>query len=97
MLLIENGYLIDPQSGKEGQYDLLADEGRLGTHDLCPDFVERVAAAIVVAIARGRAEHGVRDAELAEGVHDALGVLEGDAVNAGKMLLEGILCLCGEG
>ena len=29
MLLIENGYLIDPQSGKEGQYDLLADGGRI--------------------------------------------------------------------
>lgn len=29
MLLIQNGYLIDPKSGREGNYDLLADNGRI--------------------------------------------------------------------
>lgn len=29
MLLIQNGYLIDPKSGREGNYDLLAENGRI--------------------------------------------------------------------
>lgn len=29
MLLIENGYLIDPKSGREGNFDILADKGRI--------------------------------------------------------------------
>lgn len=29
MLLIENGYLIDPKSGREGNLDILADKGRI--------------------------------------------------------------------
>ncbi|MCM1091907.1 MAG: dihydroorotase [Butyrivibrio sp.] len=29
MLLIQNGYLIDPKSGREGNYDLLADKGKI--------------------------------------------------------------------
>ena len=29
MLLIENGYMIDPGSGREGNYDILADGGKI--------------------------------------------------------------------
>ena len=29
MLLIENGYMIDPKSGEEGKYDILTDGGRI--------------------------------------------------------------------
>ena len=29
MLLIRNGYMIDPKSGLEGKYDLLIDEDRI--------------------------------------------------------------------
>ncbi|MCM1102446.1 MAG: dihydroorotase [Clostridium sp.] len=29
MLLIQNGYLADPKSGREGNYDILADKGRI--------------------------------------------------------------------
>ncbi|MCH5343507.1 MAG: dihydroorotase [Acetatifactor sp.] len=29
MLLIQNGYMIDPKSGREGKYDLLLDEGKI--------------------------------------------------------------------
>lgn len=29
MLLIENGYMIDPRSGREGNYDILTDGMRI--------------------------------------------------------------------
>lgn len=29
MLLIENGYMIDPKSGREGNYDILTEDGRI--------------------------------------------------------------------
>lgn len=29
MLLIQNGYMIDPRSGREGKYDILLDEGKI--------------------------------------------------------------------
>ncbi len=29
MLLIQNGYMIDPKSGREGKYDLLTDQGKI--------------------------------------------------------------------
>ncbi len=40
MILIKNGYMIDPASGKEGNYDLLIDEGKILKIAECIDLDE---------------------------------------------------------
>lgn len=38
MLLVKNGYMIDPKSGREGEYDILIEKGRIADigRGLCP-------------------------------------------------------------
>ena len=75
----------------------MADDGGFRAHDLGPDLVQDVTAAVVVAVAAGAVEVGHGHAMLAEGVHDPLGVLKGDAVDLGEVGGEGDLRLGGEG
>ena len=40
MLLIKNGYMIDPKSGMEGNYDILSEDGRITKIAECIDAPE---------------------------------------------------------
>lgn len=40
MLLIKNGYMIDPKSGMEGNYDILSEDGRITKIEECIDAPE---------------------------------------------------------
>ena len=45
-----------------------------------PNLIQRLTAQVVIAVARGPGKAGLRDAELLEGLHNALCITSRDAV-----------------
>ena len=85
------------REGVSAVYEIMANECRFCAENTAPNAVKNLASAVVVAVARCRAEASVADSLLSESVKHAAGADIRNAVDLGKDFRQRRLRLTGEG